>query len=136
MSDDDASVSRERTIFVCYRFFFKQLQRRYMEEGQYLQIVLNGTTMMRAGGFGYSIVCIWWYRTEESDDGAVCTASYQGQDRTECFDDHYFPCRKPECDRKHVWNWLKLFLLYYLYLYLHTGADRVRFTTFLARDGG
>jgi hypothetical protein len=30
-----------------------------------------------------------------------------------------------------VWNWLKLFLLY-----LHMGADRMRFVSFLARDGG
>ncbi|HEX7031619.1 MAG TPA: hypothetical protein VF172_01330, partial [Nitrososphaera sp.] len=52
-------------------------------------------------------------------------------DRTECFDDH-FPCRKKEnCNRQHVWNWLKLFLLY-----LQMGADRMRFVSFLARDGG
>ncbi len=52
------------------------------------------------------------------------------KDRTECFDDH-FPCRKVDCNRKHVWNWLKLFLLY-----LDMGTDRMRFTLFLARDGG
>jgi len=52
------------------------------------------------------------------------------KDRTECFDDH-LPCTKEGCDRKHVWNWMKLFLFY-----LHMGADRIRFTTFLARDGG
>jgi len=67
------------------------------------------------------------YRTEELD-GAVYT-EYQGQD-TECFDDH-FSCRKKNCDRRHVWNWLKLFLLY-----LDMGTDRMRFTLFLARDGG
>jgi hypothetical protein len=51
------------------------------------------------------------------------------KDRTiECFDDHYFPCRKPDCDRQHhVWNWLKLFVLY-----LHMRrTDRIRFMTFL-----
>lgn len=53
-------------------------------------------------------------------------------DRTECFFDDHFPCRKREdCDRRHVWNWLRLF-----FLYLHMGADRMRFMTFLARDGG
>jgi hypothetical protein len=67
-----------------------------------------------------------WHRAEEHD-GVVYTA-YQGQDR--CFDDH-FPCRKESCDRRHVWNWLKLFLLY-----LHMSADRIRFMTFLAREGG
>jgi hypothetical protein len=27
------------------------------------------------------------------------------KDRTECFDDH-FPCRKQDCDRQHIRNWL------------------------------
>jgi hypothetical protein len=36
----------------------------------------------------------------------------QIKDRTdEWFDDH-FPCRKSDCDKHHVWNWLKLFILY------------------------
>lgn len=48
------------------------------------------------------------------------------KDRTECFDDH-FPCRKEGCDRRHVWNWLKLFLLY-----VHVGTDRMRFMMFLS----
>jgi hypothetical protein len=33
------------------------------------------------------------------------------KNRIECFDDN-FPGRKPECDRQHIWNWLKLDLLY------------------------
>jgi hypothetical protein len=49
---------------------------------------------------------------------------------TECFDDH-FPCRKPDCDRQHVWNWLRLFMLY-----LSTGINRSKFTTLLIMDGG
>ena len=35
----------------------------------------------------------------------------QIKDRTECFDDH-FPCTKQNCNMQHVWNWLKLFILY------------------------
>jgi putative transposase len=31
------------------------------------------------------------------------------KDRIEGFDDHY-PCTKPGCDLKHVWNWLNLFV--------------------------
>ncbi len=38
--------------------------------------------------------------------------------RTECFDDN-FSCKRHVCDRKHVWNWLKLFQLY-----INVGADR------------
>ena len=51
------------------------------------------------------------------------------KDRTECFDDH-FPCRKPGCNRRHVWNWLKMFLLYQ-----NLAADRIRFMMFLTGDG-
>ncbi len=53
------------------------------------------------------------------------------KDRTECFDDN-FPCKRHDCDKKHVWNWLmKLFQLY-----INMGADRKRFTTYLMMDGG
>jgi hypothetical protein len=53
------------------------------------------------------------------------------KDRIECFDDH-FPCRKEDCDRKNVVNWLKLSILY-----LRSGMNRRRkFTTFLTSDGG
>jgi putative transposase len=31
------------------------------------------------------------------------------KDRIEEFDD-YYPCTKPGCDLKHVWNWLNLFV--------------------------
>jgi len=34
------------------------------------------------------------------------------KDRTECFDD-YFPCRKKNCNLKHVRNWLNLFVDYH-----------------------
>jgi putative transposase len=32
------------------------------------------------------------------------------KDRTESFDDDYFPCRKKNCKLKHVQNWLNLFV--------------------------
>jgi hypothetical protein len=51
------------------------------------------------------------------------------QDRI-CFDDH-FPCRKEKCDRQHVNNWLKMFVLY-----LHMGMNRIRFMKFLLIRGG
>ena len=50
------------------------------------------------------------------------------KDRTECFDDH-FPCRKPDCNMQHIWNWLKLFVLY-----IHMNMDRTRFMTFFVID--
>lgn len=42
------------------------------------------------------------------------------EDRTECFDDH-FPCRSESCNRQHVTNWIKMFILY-----LHMKTDRIK----------
>jgi hypothetical protein len=41
------------------------------------------------------------------------------------FDDH-FPCNKEECERKHVNNWIKMFILY-----LPIKTDRIKFIAFL-----
>ena len=49
----------------------------------------------------------------------------QIKDRTECFDDH-FPSIKDGCNMQHVWNLLRMFLLY-----LHMETDRIKFTNFL-----
>ena len=32
------------------------------------------------------------------------------KDRTECFDDYYFPCRKNKCGLEHVMRWMNLFI--------------------------
>ncbi|AIC14486.1 DDE-type integrase/transposase/recombinase [Nitrososphaera viennensis] len=115
-------LSRERTIFVCYQFF-KQLQRRY-----------GRRPIFTDGAQWYNDACRWLrlrhyvYGTELKN--LMERFIQHIKDRTECFDDH-FPCRKENCDRQHVWNWFKLFLLY-----LHMGADMIRFMTFLAKDGG
>lgn len=115
-------LSRERTLFVCYQFF-KQLQRRYGRK-----------PIFTDGARWYNDACRW-LRLEHRVYGTELKNMMERfiqhiKDRTECFDDH-FPCRKKNCNRQHVWNWLKLFLLY-----LHMDADRIRFMTFLARDGG
>jgi putative transposase len=118
-------LSRERTIFfVCYKFF-KQLRNRY---GTRKPIFTDGARW-------YNDPCRWLrlehrvYGTEMKN--LMERFIQQIKDRTECFDDH-FPCRKPDCDRQHVWNWLKKIFV----LYLHTGMDRIQFTTFLVRNGG
>ena len=53
----------------------------------------------------------------------------QIKDRTECFDDH-FPCMKQNCNMQHVWNWLKLFVMY-----LDMNKERMQFITFLVLEG-
>ena len=119
---NDVHLSRERTIFICYRFF-KQLRNRYGRK-----------PIFPDGARWYNDACRW-LRLQHQVYGTELKNIMERfiqylKDRTECFDD-YFPCRKPDCDRQHVWNWLKLFVLY-----LHMGTDRVRFMTFLVRNGG
>jgi hypothetical protein len=54
------------------------------------------------------------------------------KDRTECFSMTIFHAENQTVTQEaYVWNWLKLFLLY-----LHMGADRIRFMTYLTMDGG
>jgi len=116
-------LSRERTLFICYRFF-RQLRNRY---GGRKPIYTDGARW-------YNEACRWLrlphyvYGTELKN--MMERFIQHIKDRTECFDDH-FPCRKQDCDRRHVWNWLKLFILY-----VHTGMDRRRFMMFLSMDGG
>jgi hypothetical protein len=43
------------------------------------------------------------------------------------FFDDYFPCRIKECDRQHVRNWLKMFILF---LEMNN-TDMIKFTIFL-----
>jgi putative transposase len=115
-------LSRERTIFVCYQFF-KQLRNRYGKKPVFTD-----------GARWYNDACKWLrlphqvYGTELKN---IMERFIQHiKDRTECFDDH-FPCRNKEnCDRQHVWNWLRLFVLF-----LHMKMNRIRFMTFLIMGG-
>ena len=115
-------LSRERTILVCYHFF-KQLRDRYGRK-----------PIFTDGARWYNDACKWLrlqHRVYDTKLKNLMERFIQHiKDRTECIDDH-FPCRKENCNRKHVWNWLKLFMLY-----LHAGMDRMQFTTLLVTDGG
>jgi putative transposase len=110
-------LSKERTIFVCYQFF-KEIRSRYGNKVIYTD-----------GAHWYNNACKWLrlkhilYETPLKN--LMERFIQQIKDRTECFDDH-FPCNKEECARKHVSNWLKMFILY-----LHMRADKVRFVKFL-----
>jgi putative transposase len=118
--------SRERRMifFVCYRFF-KQLRDRYGSR----KIVFTD------GALWYNDACKWLMRLNilfmALNLNIMERFMQYLKDRTEWFDYH-FPCRrKPDCDRQHVWNWLRLFMLY-----LSTGINRSTFTTLLIMDGG
>jgi putative transposase len=113
-------LSRERTIFVCYQFF-KQIRTKFGSKSIYTD-----------GDYWYNDACKWLrlkhviYGTDLKN---IMERFIQPQikDRTECFDDN-FPCKIIECERKHVNNWLRLFLLY-----LYTKADRTMFTNILIK---
>ncbi len=113
-------LSRERTIFVCYQFL-RQLRNRYGRKAIYTD-----------GARWYDDACKWLRLKHQIYDAGLKNLMerfvQQIKDRTECFDDH-FPCRKKNCNSQHVWNWLKLFILY-----LHMGTDRIQFITFLVTD--
>ena len=116
-------LSRERTIFVCYHFF-KRLRSKFGRKPIFTE-----------GARWYDDACKW-LRLQHQVYGAELKNLIERfiqylKDRTaECFDD-YFPCRKPDCNRQHVWNWLKLFVLY-----LNARMDRMKFTALLSTDGG
>ncbi len=113
-------ISRERTIFVCYQFF-KELRKRF---GRKL--------IFTDGARWYNDACKWLrlkhqvYGTELKN---IMERFIQKiKDRTECFDDH-FPCRSESCNRQHVTNWIKMFILY-----LHMKTDRIKLMEFLMRN--
>jgi hypothetical protein len=51
------------------------------------------------------------------------------KDRTECFIDDHFPCRSESCNRQHITNWIKMFILY-----LHMKTDRIKLMKFLKEN--
>jgi putative transposase len=115
-------LSRERTIFVCYQFF-RQLRNRYG----------NRKPIYTDGARWYNDACKWLRLKHHVYDTRLKNLMerfvQQIKDRTECFDDH-FPCTKQDCNRQHVWNWLKLFILY-----LDMDKDRMQFIMFLVLEG-
>jgi transposase-like protein len=119
-------LSRERTmLLVCYRFFFKQLRHRYGRK-----------PIFTDGAYWYNTDYRWlrlphrMYDSTELKKNIMERFIQYIKDRTECFDDH-FPCRTPDCNMQHIWNWLKLFVLY-----IHMDMDRTRFMTFLVMNLG
>jgi len=61
------------------------------------------------GALCYNDTCKWLRRSHHVYDTELKNLMERFmqhiKDRTECFDDR-FPCRKSDCDRQPVWNWL------------------------------
>jgi len=97
-------LSRERTIFVCYKFF-KQLRNKH-----------GNKPICTDGAFWYNDDASKWLRLKHIVYGTELKNIMerfiqQIKDRTkECFDDH-FPCIKVGCNMQHVWNWLRFSII-------------------------
>ncbi len=113
-------LSRERTIFVCYQFF-RRIRTRF-----------GNKPIFTDSAHWYNDACRWLrlkhviYGTELKN--IMERFIQQIKDRTECFDDN-FPCKNHNCDKQHVDNWLRIYLLY-----LHMKTDRVKFIDFVIRN--
>jgi putative transposase len=109
-------LSRERTIFL------RKLQKRYGKK-----------TICTDDARWHNDACKWLTIEHLVYDTGFKNLMerfvQQIKDTTECFDNH-FPCRKQNCNRQHVWNWLKLFILY-----MHIDKDRTQFIMFLLIQG-
>jgi transposase-like protein len=108
---------------VCYHFF-KQLRDRFDDR----------KPVFTDGALWYNTACRWLFRLKREVYGIEMKNVMERfiqylKDRTECFDDHS-PCRKKkeDCNRQHVWNWLKK--LFFLYRYV-SADDRIRFNMFV-----
>jgi putative transposase len=115
-------LSRDRTILVCYQFF-KQLRSKYGRK-----------SIFTDGARWYNDACKWLRLKHNVYDiylkNIMERFIQKIKDRTEYFDDH-FPCNKIHCNRKHVYNWLKLYVLY-----LDLNMSKTKFTKYLLMDGG
>lgn len=95
-------LSAERTLMVCY-LFLKRVRNRY------------GRKPILADGALWCVEACRWLRLEYSvypvEEKNLMERFIQNfKERTGCFDDS-FPCMKEGCNRYHVWNWLKMFIL-------------------------
>lgn len=98
------SISKERNMFVAERFI-AELVKNYGKH-----------PISTDGGTWYPQACRFLklnHHIHSSYEKSIIERTMQYiKDRTECFDD-YFPCRKKNCELKHVKNWMKLFVDYH-----------------------
>ena len=98
-------ISRERTILLCYQFF-KELKRFGRK-----RIFTDG-----ARRWYYKDACKWLrlkhqvYSTELKNVMERFIQKIK-EDRTECFIDDHFPYGSESCNRQHITNWIKMFIL-------------------------
>ena len=97
------SISLERNMFVAEKFISKLFK------------IHGKHPISTDGGTWYQPACkflnIIHHHLHSSYEKSIIERTMQYvKDRTESFDDDYFPCRKRKCKLKHVQNWLNLFV--------------------------
>ena len=99
-------ISEERNMFVAENFI-GSLVSKY---GRHTVYTDGGTWYPQACRFLH----IKHYLHSPLEKSMIERVIQYFKDRTECFDDYYYPCTKNKnCDLEHVYNWIKLFI--YLY---------------------
>ena len=98
-------ISEERNMFVAENFI-RSLVEKY---GKHMVYTDGGTWYPQACNFLHLK-----HRLHSPLEKSLVERVMQYfKDRTECFDD-YYPCTKNNnCDRKHVYNWIKMFICLY-----------------------
>ena len=120
-------------MFVCY-FIYLQRKNHFcmLSVLQTIRTRFGNKPIFTDSAHWYNDACRWLrlkhviYGTELKN--IMERFIQQIKDRTECFDDN-FPCRTHKCNRQHVDNWIRLYLLY-----LHMKTDRVKFIDFVIRN--
>ena len=94
---------------------------RDLAEKAYSQMVLDGIRML-VNGWDWNIKFTVLNSRMLWQDSFI----QKIKDRTECVIDDHFPCRSESCNRQHVTNSIKIFILY-----LHMKTDRIKLMKFL-----
>jgi len=129
-------ISYQRNTWDAY-IFLKHLRSRYGRKPIYTDEASWYPEACRWLRLNHHIYGYGWWKLMERMNETI-------KDRLECFDD-LFPCWKPDCDKEHVPNWLKLFQFIYNYVRVHTelghppvetirGSEASRFRRLILRE--
>jgi len=100
------SLSKERNMFVAEERFISSVIQIHSKR-----------PVSTDGGTWYPQACRFLnlkHHLHSSYEKSIIERTMQFiKDRTECFDNDYFPCKKKNCKLMHVQNWLNLFIDHY-----------------------
>ena len=117
---------------VCYSIYQQKERSSYATSSLNNSTKFGNKPIYIDGAYWYKDACRWLrlkhivYGTELKN---IMERFIQHiKDRSECFDNN-FPCKSHGCDRKHICNWLRMYILY-----LHMKMDRIRFVHFVTTN--